>query len=141
MSFIFSLIFKLKQVDGVPEKIMDSLKIPTILEINLETCPNANSNVEYSLQAIVFHIGNNISSGHYTSCCRNQTDHQWRYFDDETVEIKHEQEVEYMLEGSRKQPYLLFYEDINFAQSKYFFLLFFYIFFILKKFRLKRSAG
>jgi len=79
---------------------------------------------EYALNGVVFHEGDSVNSGHYTSVCFNKSSNSWIYFDDdqplrvledeESSQIRQPNKFiqeEYIRSHRKKLPYLVFYSQ------------------------------
>jgi hypothetical protein len=79
---------------------------------------------EYALNGVVFHEGDSVNSGHYTSVCFNKSSNSWIYFDDdqplrvledpEFSQIRQPNKFiqeEYIRSHRKKLPYLVFYSQ------------------------------
>ena len=88
----------LDYVDGVPRswKINNRITVPMVL--TWAAC-------EYRLVGVVQHVGRYLNEGHYVSAVREWRggDGEWRKYDDGTVTVIDEREVE------RMQAYLVVY--------------------------------
>uniref|UniRef100_A0A915NA59 ubiquitinyl hydrolase 1 n=1 Tax=Meloidogyne javanica TaxID=6303 RepID=A0A915NA59_MELJA len=64
---------------------------------------------KYDLSCVIFHHGNQSSSGHYTAATRNFIDGEWRLFDDTRVEkLNQESQRKEIFESSNS--FMLFYQ-------------------------------
>ncbi|KAL9272406.1 Ubiquitin carboxyl-terminal hydrolase 3-like protein [Drosera capensis] len=82
-------------------------------ELKLSNTTEA-ADTEYSLSAVVVHLGNTLHSGHYV--CMARSHNNWFYFDDKEVEMIDESFVqlcfgaEMNYTSASENGYLLFYE-------------------------------
>ncbi|KAL9272400.1 Ubiquitin carboxyl-terminal hydrolase 3-like protein [Drosera capensis] len=96
---------------GSSQKLVYRVAYP--LELKLTNTTEA-ADTEYSLSAVVMHLGETLESGHYV--CMAKTRNYWLYFDDEEVEIIDESFVQYYFGAvvnyisASENGYLLFYE-------------------------------
>lgn len=74
-----------------------------------------NSDLEYSLFAVVVHVGSGPNHGHYISLVKSHN--HWLFFDDENVEMTDESMVQAFFgspqefSGNTDNGYILFYES------------------------------
>ena len=79
----------------------------------------------YALNGVVFHEGDSVNSGHYTSLCFNKSSNSWIYFDDDqplrVLEDQEDQPNKYIQEeykrSRKKLPYLVFYSEIGLGST------------------------
>ncbi|KAK3150721.1 hypothetical protein QOZ80_3AG0236830 [Eleusine coracana subsp. coracana] len=75
-----------------------------------------NSDLEYSLFAVVVHVGSGPNHGHYISLVKSHN--HWLFFDDENVEMTDESMVQaffgsaHEFSGNTDNGYILFYESL-----------------------------
>uniref|UniRef100_A0A453IZC6 Ubiquitin carboxyl-terminal hydrolase n=4 Tax=Triticinae TaxID=1648030 RepID=A0A453IZC6_AEGTS len=75
-----------------------------------------NSDLEYSLFAVLVHVGSGPNHGHYISVVKSHN--HWLFFDDETVEMTDESMVQTFFgsaqefSGNTDNGYILFYESV-----------------------------
>ena len=75
-----------------------------------------NSDLEYSLFAVVVHVGSGPNHGHYISLVKSHN--HWLFFDDENVEMTDESMVQAFFgspqefSGNTDNGYILFYESL-----------------------------
>lgn len=75
-----------------------------------------NSDLEYSLFAVLVHVGSGPNHGHYISVVKSHN--HWLFFDDETVEMTDESMVQTFFgsaqefSGNTDNGYILFYESL-----------------------------
>lgn len=71
--------------------------------------PPSREKLEYDLESVIVHQGQQIQNGHYLAFCRQQD--RWYKFDDELVSLSTTDEV------LRQEAYLLFYSLRSFATT------------------------
>lgn len=75
-----------------------------------------NSDLEYSLFAVLVHVGSGPNHGHYVSLVKSHN--HWLFFDDENVEMTDESMVQTFFgsaqefSGNTDNGYILFYESL-----------------------------
>ncbi|KAJ4843591.1 Ubiquitin carboxyl-terminal hydrolase 3 [Turnera subulata] len=76
-----------------------------------------DSDIEYSLFAVVVHVGSGPNHGHYVSLVKSHN--HWLFFDDENVEMIDESAVQTFFGSAQEYSsntdhgYILFYESVN----------------------------
>ena len=87
---------------------------------------------EYSLFAVVVHVGSGPNHGHYVSLVKSHN--HWLFFDDENVEMVEESTLQtffgssHEYSGNTDHGYILFYEGLGGKSLGWFSLLFFFSF-------------
>ncbi|KAG4989909.1 hypothetical protein JHK84_032461 [Glycine max] len=93
-----------------------SYRVVFPLELKLSDTAE-NSDIEYSLFAVVVHVGSGPNHGHYVSLVKSHN--HWLFFDDENVEMIDESAVQTFFGSSQEYSsntdhgYILFYESIG----------------------------
>ncbi|GAB2283391.1 Ubiquitin carboxyl-terminal hydrolase 3 [Dionaea muscipula] len=94
------------------------LSYRVVFPIELKFCNSVESaDTEYSLFAIVVHVGSGPNHGHYISLVKSH--HHWLLFDDENVEMIDESTVQTFFGSSQEYSshtdhgYILFYESMG----------------------------
>lgn len=109
--------FKYMEQLGRYKKLSYRVVFPMELKLCNTTGSAAGSDVEYSLYAIVVHVGSGPNHGHYFSLVKSHN--HWLYFDDDTVEMIDESVVQSCYGSTQEyssntdQCYILFYESLN----------------------------
>ncbi|KAJ0082783.1 hypothetical protein Patl1_12397 [Pistacia atlantica] len=97
-----------------------SYRVVFPLELKLSNTME-DSDIEYSLFAVVVHVGSGPNHGHYVSLVKSHN--HWLFFDDENVEMIDESAVQTFFGSAQEYSsntdhgYILFYESIS-ASSK-----------------------
>uniref|UniRef100_A0A6V7QVD3 ubiquitinyl hydrolase 1 n=1 Tax=Ananas comosus var. bracteatus TaxID=296719 RepID=A0A6V7QVD3_ANACO len=106
--------FKYMEQLGRNKKLLYRVVFP--LELKLSNTIN-NSDAEYSLFAVVVHVGGGSNHGHYVSLIKSHN--RWLYFDDDNVDMIDESAVQTYF-GSTQEfsnntdyGYILFYEGLG----------------------------
>lgn len=106
--------FKYIEQLGRYKKLSYRVVFPLELKLN-NTMDNSDS--EYSLFAVVVHVGSGPNHGHYISLVKSHN--HWLFFDDENVEMIDESTVQTFFGSSQEYSsntdhgYILFYESIG----------------------------
>ncbi|KAJ0975013.1 hypothetical protein J5N97_016978 [Dioscorea zingiberensis] len=106
--------FKYIEQLGRYKKLSYRVVFPMELKLN-NTMDNSDS--EYSLFAVVVHVGSGPNHGHYVSLVKSHN--HWLFFDDENVEMIDESTVQTFFGSSQEYSsntdhgYILFYESIG----------------------------
>ncbi|ONK75556.1 uncharacterized protein A4U43_C03F18130 [Asparagus officinalis] len=93
-----------------------SYRVVFPLELKLSSTVN-NSDLEYSLFAVVVHVGSGPNHGHYVSLVKSHN--HWLFFDDESVEMIDESTVQTFFGSAQEYSsntdhgYILFYESVG----------------------------
>jgi ubiquitin carboxyl-terminal hydrolase 12/46 len=93
-----------------------SYRVVFPMELKLSTA-SGDVDTEYSLFAVVVHVGSGPNHGHYVSLVKSHN--HWLYFDDENVEMMEEQTLQTFFGSSHEYPgntdhgYILFYEGLG----------------------------
>uniref|UniRef100_A0A7N0UPS6 ubiquitinyl hydrolase 1 n=1 Tax=Kalanchoe fedtschenkoi TaxID=63787 RepID=A0A7N0UPS6_KALFE len=93
-----------------------SYRVVFPLELKLSNTTE-DSDIEYSLFAVVVHVGSGPNHGHYVSLVKSHN--HWLYFDDENVEMMEEHSVQTFFGSAQEYSsntdhgYILFYESLS----------------------------
>jgi hypothetical protein len=96
---------RFKALEGKRSKLNTLINYP-ITNLDLTryiSGPPRGNPADYDLYAVINHHGN-LTSGHYTSICKNNMDNKWYEFDDDSLKLLQPQDV--VVETG----YLLFYQ-------------------------------
>ncbi|KAJ4890805.1 Ubiquitin carboxyl-terminal hydrolase 4 [Raphanus sativus] len=94
-----------------------SYRVVFPLELKLSNTVEDYADTEYSLFAVVVHLGNGPNYGHYVSLVKSHN--HWLFFDDENVDMMEESAVQTFFGSSQEcssntdHGYLLFYESLR----------------------------
>jgi ubiquitin carboxyl-terminal hydrolase 12/46 len=94
-----------------------SYRVVFPLELKLSNTVEPYADVEYSLFAVVVHVGSGPNHGHYVSLVKSHN--HWLFFDDENVEMIEESAVQTFFGSSQEYSsntdhgYILFYESLG----------------------------
>nr|AWW15231.1 ubiquitin carboxyl-terminal hydrolase 3 [Leavenworthia alabamica] len=94
-----------------------SYRVVFPLELKLSNTVEPYTDIEYSLFAVVVHVGSGPNHGHYVSLVKSHN--HWLFFDDENVEIIEESAIQTFFGSSQEYSsntdhgYILFYESIG----------------------------
>ncbi|CAN1224816.1 Ubiquitin carboxyl-terminal hydrolase 3 [Linum perenne] len=97
-----------------------SYRVVFPLELKLSNTME-DSDIEYSLFAVVVHVGSGPNHGHYVSLVKSHN--HWLFFDDENVEMIDESAVQTFFGSAQEYSsntdhgYILFYESITASKS------------------------
>ncbi|PNW81539.1 hypothetical protein CHLRE_06g250750v5 [Chlamydomonas reinhardtii] len=108
--------FKYVEAQGRMRKLMYRVVFPMELKLaNTTSDDPAAPDTLYSLTAVVVHVGSGPHHGHYVSLIKSGS--QWMFFDDETVELITESQVQSTFgstsdygQNNMDHGYILFYE-------------------------------
>ncbi|KAH0853269.1 LOW QUALITY PROTEIN: hypothetical protein HID58_093354 [Brassica napus] len=107
--------FKYMEQLGRYKKLSYRVVFP--LELKLSNTVEPYTDVEYSLFAVVVHVGSGPNHGHYVSLVKSHN--HWLFFDDENVEMIEESAVQTFFGSSQEYSsntdhgYILFYESLG----------------------------
>lgn len=93
-----------------------SYRVVFPLELKLSSSDAKDSDAEYSLFAVVVHVGSGPNHGHYVSLVKSHN--HWLFFDDENVEMIDESAVQTIFGSAQEYSsntdhgYILFYERV-----------------------------
>jgi len=105
--------FKFIESIGRHMKLNHRVVFPSELKIPNLAADASDPDASYSLFAVVVHIGSGPNHGHYVSLVKNN--HRWFLFDDETVEVVDEEQLQQVfgstneLGSGSEHGYMLFY--------------------------------
>lgn len=105
---------RFKYMENLYKKLSYRVVFP--LELKLSNTTDDNDS-EYSLFAVVVHVGSGPNHGHYVSLVKSHN--HWLFFDDENVEIIDESAVQTFFGSAREYSsntdhgYILFYESLT----------------------------
>ncbi|CAN6906572.1 unnamed protein product [Brassica oleracea] len=94
-----------------------SYRVVFPLELKLSNTVEEYADTEYSLFAVVVHVGTGPNHGHYVSLVKSHN--HWLFFDDENVEMIEESSVQTFFGSSQEYSsntdhgYILFYESLG----------------------------
>ena len=89
-------------------KLSKQVEFTDKLDINVDTLHGGASLVTYNLKAVVSHIGDKISGGHYIATTRlDASSDSWHTYSDSYCKAISSEQVQ------KQQAYLLFYEKDN----------------------------
>ncbi|XP_033135406.1 ubiquitin carboxyl-terminal hydrolase 4 isoform X2 [Brassica rapa] len=94
-----------------------SYRVVFPLELKLDNTVEEYADIEYSLFAVVVHVGTGPNHGHYVSLVKSHN--HWLFFDDENVEMIEESAVQTFFGSSQEYSsntdhgYILFYERLG----------------------------
>ncbi|RID48043.1 hypothetical protein BRARA_I04590 [Brassica rapa] len=94
-----------------------SYRVVFPLELKLDNTVEEYADIEYSLFAVVVHVGTGPNHGHYVSLVKSHN--HWLFFDDENVEMIEESAVQTFFGSSQEYSsntdhgYILFYESLG----------------------------
>ena len=98
-----------------------SYRVVFPLELKLSNTVE-DADIEYSLFAVVVHVGSGPNHGHYVSLVKSHN--HWLFFDDENVEMIDESAVQTFFGSAQEYSsntdhgYILFYESIGASNNK-----------------------
>ena len=98
-----------------------SYRVVFPLELKLSNTVE-DADIEYSLFAVVVHVGSGPNHGHYVSLVKSHN--HWLFFDDENVEMIDESAVQTFFGSTQEYSsntdhgYILFYESIGSSNNK-----------------------
>lgn len=107
--------FKYIEHLGRNKKLSYRVVFPIELKL-INTTDTEDSDIEYTLFAVVVHVGSGPNHGHYVSLVKSHN--HWLYFDDENVEIIEEHSVQTFFGSAQEYSsntdhgYILFYESL-----------------------------
>lgn len=109
--------FKYIEQLGRYKKLSYRVVFPMELKLCNTTDDAPGSDAEYSLFAVVVHVGSGPNHGHYVSLVKSHN--HWLYFDDENVEMIDESAVQTFFGSAQEYSnntdhgYILFYESLD----------------------------
>ncbi|GLJ56182.1 hypothetical protein SUGI_1206280 [Cryptomeria japonica] len=109
--------FKFIEQLGRYKKLSYRVVFPMELKLWNTTDNTPGSDAEYSLSAVVVHVGSGPNHGHYVSLVKSHN--HWLFFDDENVEMIDESVVQTFFGSTQEYSnntdhgYILFYESLN----------------------------
>eukprot|EP00923_Selenidium_pygospionis_P060748 GHVN01106751.1.p1 GENE.GHVN01106751.1~~GHVN01106751.1.p1 ORF type:complete len:444 (+),score=57.72 GHVN01106751.1:146-1477(+) len=102
--------FKFDEATQRYQRLGDNVQFPVDLTLTCFPCNSQwNVKVQYTLAAVIVHIGQGIQHGHYV-CCVNTND-AWRIFDDQKVQVVGPEILQNFYQGT-KCGYLLLYNEV-----------------------------